>query len=78
MRIGFGWDFDFVQNLVDCLAQLVELVAVFLVLDLKVDDVPLVVLLGFPLLAEEVGRVLDAALVGLGFGAWLAGYVWVA
>ena len=54
MRIGFGWDFDFVQNLVDCLAQLVELVAVFLVLDFKVDDIPLVVLLGFPLLTEEV------------------------
>ena len=78
MRIGFGWDFDFVQNLVDCLAQLVELVAVFLVLDFKVDDIPLVVLLGFPLLTEEVGRMLYAVLVDLGFGAWLACDVWVA
>jgi len=66
----FGGDFDLIEDLVDCLAQFVKLVAVFFVLYLEGDDVALVVLLGFPFLGEEV---LGGWGVGLGFGEQFLG-----
>jgi hypothetical protein len=51
--VGVG-QFGLIQDFIDGLAQLVELVAVLLVLELEGDDHLLVVLLALPLLLQQL------------------------
>ena len=53
MRLGRH--FDFIENFIDSLSEFVELVAIFLVLYFKGDNVSLVIFFRPPFLIEQVG-----------------------
>jgi hypothetical protein len=59
MGMSFGWDFDFIKNLIDGFTQLIKLISVLLILDFEVNDISLVILFRLPLLSEKIRSVLN-------------------
>jgi hypothetical protein len=59
MGMSFGWDFDFIKNLIDGFTQLIKLISVLLILDFEVNDISLVILFRLPLLSEKIRSILN-------------------